>query len=129
MSVSLRAAINAKCKDCIYDPLAGGTWLAQVAVCSSPGCPLWPVRPGPRGVEVPREPGAVSPDWIRRGHAEAIAALRQNTPKVAEIGAELAPSQKQTPGEVPEGHPQPVCARTGVPARFCTCAGPHEGRR
>jgi len=43
--VSLRAAINAKCKDCIYDPLAGGTWRAQVEGCTCRICPLWPVRP------------------------------------------------------------------------------------
>ena len=45
--ISLRAAINAKCKDCIYDPLAGlGTWRQQVDACDAEGaCSLWPVRP------------------------------------------------------------------------------------
>ena len=45
---SLRKAINEKCKDCIYDPLAGGTWLKQVELCTMPDCPLFPVRPMPR---------------------------------------------------------------------------------
>jgi hypothetical protein len=34
--ISLRQAINAKCKDCIYDPLSGlGTWREQVARCTA----------------------------------------------------------------------------------------------
>jgi len=44
--MSLRAAINAKCKDCIYDPKSGlGTWRQQVQGCTSVNCPLWAVRP------------------------------------------------------------------------------------
>lgn len=44
--MSLRAAINAKCKECIYDPLSGGgTWRQQVEACTSYKCPLFPVRP------------------------------------------------------------------------------------
>lgn len=42
---SLRAAINVNCRDCIYDPLAGGTWLQQVVDCTCTACPLYPVRP------------------------------------------------------------------------------------
>ena len=43
---SLRAAINAKCKQCIYDPESGmGAWRQQVAACTVTRCPLWPVRP------------------------------------------------------------------------------------
>ncbi len=42
----LRARINAMCKDCIYDPHGGtGTWRQQVEACTSPACPLYPVRP------------------------------------------------------------------------------------
>lgn len=44
--LSLRAAINAKCKDCCYDPRnGGGTWRQQVGLCSAVTCGLWPVRP------------------------------------------------------------------------------------
>lgn len=43
--MSLRQAINAKCKDCTYDPVAPGTWRQQVTLCSVTVCPLWPVRP------------------------------------------------------------------------------------
>ena len=43
---SMRAAINAKCKDCIYDPLSNmGTWVAQTENCPSTNCPLYPLRP------------------------------------------------------------------------------------
>jgi hypothetical protein len=42
---SLRAAINKKCKDYIYDPKSGlGTWREQVEKCVSPDCGLYPVR-------------------------------------------------------------------------------------
>lgn len=60
---SLRGAINAMCKDCIYDPRAGnGTWVEQVANCTATRCPLYMVRPGrDRGIQ--REKTALtSPD-------------------------------------------------------------------
>jgi len=44
--MSLRRAINEKCKDCIYDPLCGGgNWRQQVSACAIKSCPLWPYRP------------------------------------------------------------------------------------
>lgn len=42
---SLKAAVEAKCKDCIYDPYSPGSWRSQVESCRSEDCPLWPVRP------------------------------------------------------------------------------------
>ena len=42
---SLRAAINAMCRGCIYDPGARGNWREQVQACSSSNCPLHPLRP------------------------------------------------------------------------------------
>jgi hypothetical protein len=51
--MGLRAAINAKCKDCIYDPLSGlGTWRQQVEGCTCLNCPLWLVRPVSSGSPV-----------------------------------------------------------------------------
>lgn len=44
---SLRASIDAKCKECIYDSLTAGKWREQVAVCTSANCSLFPVRPVP----------------------------------------------------------------------------------
>jgi hypothetical protein len=38
-------AINAKCKDCIYDPVDFGTWRQQVEACTSTDCALWEHRP------------------------------------------------------------------------------------
>lgn len=43
--MSLRNAINNKCKDCIYDSKAPGSWRAQVTLCSVKSCPLWHLRP------------------------------------------------------------------------------------
>ena len=46
---SFRKLVDAKCKDCIYDPLSGfGTWRQQTESCTIKACPLWPVRPIPR---------------------------------------------------------------------------------
>lgn len=46
LRLSLRDAVNAKCKSCIYDPLGGcGTWREQVQACPSANCPLHAVRP------------------------------------------------------------------------------------
>jgi hypothetical protein len=48
--VSLRESINAKCKECIFDPLSGrGNWRQQVTACTSHACPLYPVRPTSEG--------------------------------------------------------------------------------
>lgn len=65
---SLRKSIDAKCKDCIHDPAAPGTWREQVAQCSCPSCPLWPVRPAPSSgpfAGPPCDPATVSRDWLR----------------------------------------------------------------
>ena len=43
--MSLRIPINAKCRDCIYDPLDVGTAPQQIACCTSTDCPLHSVRP------------------------------------------------------------------------------------
>ena len=49
---SLRSAINAKCKECIYDPIAGGgKWRHQVSECTSVTCPLFEVRPTSKGFD------------------------------------------------------------------------------
>jgi len=45
--MSLRKAINQKCKSCIHDPLSVGTWRQQVFLCSVKSCPLWELRAKP----------------------------------------------------------------------------------
>jgi len=43
--MSLRRAINAHCRACIYDPLDYGTCAQQIACCIVANCPLHPHRP------------------------------------------------------------------------------------
>jgi len=58
---SLRAAINAMCKQCIYDPKGGeGTWRQQVEACPATTCPLYPVRPVSRPKKPSKETGGVA---------------------------------------------------------------------
>ena len=76
--MSMRKAINDKCKDCIYDPLAGGTWREQVAQCSCVTCPLWTLRPEPSSGPfhgAPRNPEAVSREWIKASHGMAESSM------------------------------------------------------
>lgn len=76
--LSLRKSINAKCRDCIYDPLGGGTWRAQVAQCSAIRCPLWPVRPASlegKFRNPPRDPATVHREWVTAPQGEAITGL------------------------------------------------------
>ena len=40
-------AIDAKCKECIYDPEEDGTWRQQVKACAIDSCALHPYRPMP----------------------------------------------------------------------------------
>jgi len=47
--MSLRKAINEKCKECIYDEYALGNWRQQTGACTSPNCPLFPHRPRSTG--------------------------------------------------------------------------------
>ena len=47
---SMRKAIDAKCKECIYDDLSGlGTWRQQTEGCLSTDCPLYELRPRTSG--------------------------------------------------------------------------------
>jgi hypothetical protein len=60
--MSLRKAINDKCRECIYCPITGnGSWRQQVAACTSKKCALYPVRPKPanditKGLNAPENP-------------------------------------------------------------------------
>lgn len=57
-------AIAAKCRQCIHDPQAFGTWREQVAGCACTGCPLWRFRP----IQDARS----APDWIKARDPEAL---------------------------------------------------------
>ena len=41
-------AIDGKCKECIYDEYADGTWRQQVEACELTDCALYPYRPKSR---------------------------------------------------------------------------------
>ena len=43
--MSLRLAVNAKCRSCAYDPRDVGTAAQQIACCVVADCPLHPHRP------------------------------------------------------------------------------------
>ena len=69
--MSLKKAINAKCKECLYDPQSGGgTWREQIEKCTSQGCPLYPYRPTPRKAKSGEK--RAQPEALRR-HREARA--------------------------------------------------------
>lgn len=39
-------AIDAMCRECLYDPHSGGgTWREQITACTGTTCPLYPYRP------------------------------------------------------------------------------------
>lgn len=42
---SLRKMIDAKCKECIFDPYQKGAWREQTTACASSNCALHEVRP------------------------------------------------------------------------------------
>ena len=50
--MSLRQAINMKCKDCIYDAELPFGWKQQVSQCELTDCSLWEHRPMPRTTPV-----------------------------------------------------------------------------
>ena len=76
-------AINAKCRQCTYDACQPGTWREQVAQCSVIACPLWPLRPAPKGgpfQNPPRDPENVSIEWRRAPTGSAFSALGGHLP-------------------------------------------------
>jgi hypothetical protein len=78
---SLRAAVNAKCKSCIYDPGSGnGTWRKQVEACSSSNCPLHPFRPISGAKTGKRGSGATS---ARPAPASALHGAKNGLPAVS----------------------------------------------
>lgn len=74
-------AIAAKCRECIHDPAAAGTWREQVAICGCADCPLWRYRPLPRSAPpwmASRDPSDLPAGFSGLGHDGAIATLRGN---------------------------------------------------
>jgi len=57
----LRGKVNAKCCECIYDPMAAGSgsWRKQVEACTSYDCPLYTVRPVSEKGDKPLDKGKI----------------------------------------------------------------------
>jgi hypothetical protein len=80
--VTRAGAIAAKCRDCIHDAMAAGTWLQQVAACPVTVCSLWRFRPVPRGAPdwlASRLAERLPAGWAAMGHEATIALLREGT--------------------------------------------------
>jgi hypothetical protein len=68
-------AIGRKCRECVQDPAAIGTWREQVAICPCVDCPLWSVRPLPRNAApwiASRKREDLPVGFLRMSHDEAI---------------------------------------------------------
>ena len=68
-------AIAAKCRDCLYDDKASGTWRQQVSACHLTDCPLWRVRPLAGGVPDcirARDASRLPDAWRDLSHEEAV---------------------------------------------------------
>lgn len=62
--MSLRAAINAFCRRCLYDPHQPGRWREQITACTSRACPLYAVRPTTKGAELVTLEGPTGPHLV-----------------------------------------------------------------
>jgi len=65
--MSLRQAVNAKCKECIYDPHSSGTWRKQIFECTSNNCPLYPFRPTPIDTSSKQRNAVIAADFGKKG--------------------------------------------------------------
>lgn len=100
--MSLRTAINAKCKDCIYDPLAGGTWRQQVDRCTSPECGLFDVRP--RSSSAKRVDLLVSDSTRQNGQNGPNSSLESENPSGATPGLSEVTHAGSNSGEYNAAH-------------------------
>jgi len=97
---SLRKAINAACRECIYDSQPGnGTWREQTEGCTAPKCTLYPVRPLTEAATEAR-----ARLWGKRG---------QDGPKTLNEGA-LPASEVSGPSGTVNAACAPAC--DGIPA-------------
>ena len=114
------AAIAAKCKDCIHDPAAAGTWREQVAVCSCIDCPLWRFRPLPRNAPpwiASRDPADPPEGWRSLHHDEAIRQLRSAGASILPDGAAVhAHGGTRVPMAMVSPTPAPATPETGTGA-------------
>jgi hypothetical protein len=98
--LSLRAAIDSKCKECIADPPDGRMWRHQVEQCTTERCPLFKVRPR-----------------VRRG----IAAESTESALEQPYKARSRPGHTQGRGKRTPGAGLPPNAFLGAFEGTCTC--------
>lgn len=103
MAIGMRKAIDAKCKDCIYDPSAGlGSWRQQTEGCTSTACPLYHLRPVSATGDTAQARKATfranNPDWQPPRHLATARGLQsrertQEGPSTAPSGGEQAAAE------------------------------------
>lgn len=98
-ALSLRGAIDAKCRDCGAAD-AGANWREHIACCPATDCPLWRVRPLSRN----------APPWLSSREVTTLPNGWRSLPS----GAALA-LMRNEPDRVPEDSVTPSC---GVKARI-----------
>lgn len=75
---SIRAAVDAKCRDCCAGD-AGAHWRLHTAACTVTVCPLWQVRPRPKYAPAwiaSRDADDLPTGWTRLPTEAAIAAIK-----------------------------------------------------
>lgn len=98
------AAIAAKCRDCIFDTEAAGTWRQQVTVCKATDCALWPFRPLAEGIAPcfkSRSPAALPVGWRDLPQALAIKSLEPLKQGIGDIAQRKESSSLQPDNDYP----------------------------
>jgi len=111
-------AIAAKCRECVADDQAAGTWREQVSACSCIGCPLWRYRPPPRSAPawlVSHRADDLPGGFASLSHDDAIVEVRRETDAKAS-GAPVRPQNRPCRAGDGATPPEPQgitgCART-----------------
>ena len=89
---SLRGAINAKCKDCIWDEAEPGGPSHQIETCTVSRCPLWEVRPI-------RQQGR---DWVPWSNAVREAVRRNARGQIEESEIDAWERDPRNPDALPQ---------------------------
>lgn len=87
--MSLRNAINAMCRHCIYDQKSPGNWRQQVEACTAPLCPLFEVRPRSKGMK--RVEGLIANLAQENGQNDRFPDPRQTKAPAATEANEMTP--------------------------------------
>lgn len=110
-------AIAAKCRECMHDPAAVGTWREQVATCHCVDCPLWGYRPLPRSAPpwiASRNVGNLPDGFADLHHDDAIRQVRAN------IAAKVANDTLLHASQTPQGGAASGVAVGGDAAALCS---------